>query len=151
VSTPRARCPYCERRLASRDKLRLHIGQNECGKVPPDVALAYPKEEQRHTREAAFLKLVVQYAEPRGWRWFHVERGRGRDGRWLTATTGAPGVPDLWLVRGPQLVVIELKAKGGREQPGQADWIAALDQVPGVTAIMGATPADWPAIQMLLA
>lgn len=148
---PRVECPYCDDRLRGRDALRLHVATNACGKVPEHVSLAYHPDERADTSEAAFQKLVTQVATSHGWRWFHVERGRGRDGRWITATTGAPGVPDLWLTRGGQLVVLELKrATGGRDRPGQAEWIAELAKVPGVVALMSVTPDDWPQVQALL-
>lgn len=151
---PRVECPYCKARLRGRDALRTHVATNACGQVPADVALAYDPGERRDTTETQFQATVTQVATEHGWRWFHVERGRGRDGRWLTATTGAPGVPDLWLVRGDRLLVIELKRAGrtgpSSTRPGQAEWIAALDAVPGVTALMAVTPDDWPAVQALL-
>lgn len=147
----RVECPYCGDKVRGRDALRIHVATNLCGKVPEHVALAYDAGERKDTSEAGFQKLVTQVADAHGWRWFHVERGRGRDGHWLTATTGAPGVPDLWLVRGGVLIVLELKrATGSRDRPGQAEWIAELAQVPGCTAIMGASPDHWPHLQALL-
>lgn len=147
---PRVPCPYCLRRQPSREALRTHVATNACGQVPEHVVLAYTPGEAKETHERQFQRTVAATAKAEGWRMFHVERSQVKGGRWVTNTGGDPGVPDLWMVRAGQLLVIELKAKGGRPRPGQAEWIAELDQVPGVTAIMGATPADWPTIQALL-
>lgn len=148
---PRVECPYCGDRLRGRDALRVHVATNACGKVPAGVALAYDSGERKDTSEAQFQKLVTGVATDHGWRWFHVERAKPRGGKWITPTTGAPGVPDLWLVRGGVLIVLELKrATGGREKPGQAEWIAELDAVAGVTALMSVTPDDWPKVQAIL-
>lgn len=146
----RVACPYCARRQPNREALRTHVATNACGQVPEHVVLAYTPTEAKATPEKQFQRTVTATAKAEGWRMFHVERAQVKGGRWVTNTGGDPGVPDLWLVRAGVLLVIELKAKGGRPRPGQAEWIDALGLVPGVTAIMGATPADWPAIQVLL-
>lgn len=132
-----------------RGKLRQHIATNACGQVPAHVVVEFTPDEVKATREADWQKLVTSTAEAHGWLHCHVFPTRGRDGRWLTGTSGSPGFPDLWLVRDGRLLVLELKAAKGRDRDGQAEWIHALDQVPGCTAAF-ATAADWPWIQATL-
>jgi hypothetical protein len=90
----------------------------------------------RDVTEAQFQAWVVRRARERGWQQqFHVLRAQVKDGRWLTSTS-TPGVPDLWLLRPPQLVVLELKRWGGKATPEQAKWIAGLQKVPGIEAFV---------------
>lgn len=88
----------------------------------------------RDVTEAQFQAWVVRRARERGWQQqFHVLRSQVKDGRWMT-NTSTPGVPDLWLLRPPQLVVFELKRWGGKATEDQAKWIAGLQKVPGIEA-----------------
>ncbi len=88
----------------------------------------------RDLTEAQFQTWIVRRARERGWRLqFHILRAQVKDGRWTT-NSSTPGVPDLWLLRPPQLVVLELKRWGGKATEDQAKWIAGLQKVPGVEA-----------------
>lgn len=75
--------------------------------------------------EAQLQTQVVALARALRWRWFHVHDSR----------RSPAGFPDLILVRGPRLIAAELKRQKGRYRPGQQEWLADLDQVPGVTAV----------------
>lgn len=104
----------------------------------------------RNLTEKQFQAWIVRRARERGWtRQFHVLRSQVKDGRWTT-NTSTPGVPDLWLLRPPQLVVLELKRWGGKPTPDQAKWIAGLQKVPGVEAFV-VSPADAQDVLDLLA
>lgn len=92
--------------------------------------------------ERQFQAWIAVRARERGWRLqFHVLRAQV-EGRWVT-NTSSRGVPDLWLLRPTtgQLVVLEVKKWGGRPTPEQNEWIAALQQVPGVEAYL-VSPRD---------
>jgi hypothetical protein len=103
----------------------------------------------RNLTEKQFQAWVVRRARERGWtRQFHVLRSQVQ-GVWVT-NTSAPGVPDLWLLRPPQLVVLELKRWGGKATEEQAKWIAGLQKVPGIEAFV-VSPADAEDVLDLLA
>lgn len=145
-----ARCPYCWKSWRGKDarlNLRIHVGANACGQVPPQVAVEFAPDDPAG-EDTELLPLVTKVAEAHGWVVNHVFRTRGRDGRWLTPTT-ASGFPDLWILRPPQLIVLELKARRHRLEPGQADWIDGLATVPGIISRF-AGPDDWPEIQHIL-
>ncbi|MDN4611932.1 VRR-NUC domain-containing protein [Arthrobacter burdickii] len=55
-----------------------------------------------------------------GWRWFHAPDNRPANGR---VQKIRPGFPDLLAVRGPRLVVIELKTETGRIASEQVEWM----------------------------
>ena len=77
--------------------------------------------------EKDFLDRVRQYARLRGWE--HVYHS------W--ASIHSPrGFPDLFMIRDGRALAIELKS--GKNQPTepQADWIDALNAVPGITAFV---------------
>lgn len=84
-----------------------------------------------------------------GWRLqFHVRRAQVK-GRWIT-NTSSPGVPDRWFLRPPRLVVLECKTVKGAATPEQREWIAGLQQVPGVEAYI-VDPRDTDEIRHLFA
>lgn len=89
----------------------------------------------RELSEVQYQAWIVERALEHGWaHQFHVRRAQVK-GVWLT-NTSTPGVPDLWLLRPPHLVVLEVKKWGGRPSPEQLAWIAGLQQVPGVEAFV---------------
>jgi hypothetical protein len=77
------------------------------------------------------------------WRWHHVRRLD------LGLQMGDPGFPDVIALRGPDLLVAELKGPHGRYELGQREWLAAFDEV---RRIRTATwrPADVDAIAEVL-
>lgn len=64
--------------------------------------------------EAEFQRQVITYARLRGWLVCHFRPARTAHG-WRTVVQGdGCGWPDLVLVRGPVLLVVELKTDRGR-------------------------------------
>ena len=107
--------------------------------------------DRRKLTEAQFQAWIVKQAKAAGWvLQFHVLRAQVK-GRWVT-NTSAPGVPDLWLLRPStgQLVVLEVKRRGGTATLDQARWIAGLQTVPGVEAFI-VSPDDATDVLALLA
>lgn len=103
----------------------------------------------RDLSEKQFQAWVVVRARRLGWtRQFHVLRAQVEN-RWVT-NTSSPGVPDLWLLRPPQLVVLEIKKWGGKATPEQVAWIAGLQRVPGIEAFI-VDPGDAEDVLDLLA
>lgn len=90
-------------------------------------------------REREFQALIVEAAGYLGWRVYHT----------YDARRSQPGWPDLILLRPPVLLALELKTERGRVRPGQLEWLADLDQVPGVTARL-VRPGDWEDVLALL-
>lgn len=139
-----AGCPYCDAPM-NRETLRLHLAARECAAAPPGMGIPVDLDSS----EAEWKSIVRALAKRCGWeRNCWVRPAIMSDGRWVTPTD-SPGFPDLWLLRPPRLVVIELKTETGRPGPGQREWIAGLDQVPGVDALF-AKPSDWPIVVALL-
>lgn len=116
----------------------------------------------RRESEADFQLAVIQIATYNGWRHYHTHDSRH----------SVAGFPDLVLVRPPRLLVVELKAEGGRVSVEQAAWIGAFTAVGGsirfvVEAARDAglvdglqepsveayvwKPPDWPEIERVLA
>jgi len=64
--------------------------------------------------EAQFQVQVTELAERLGWSWLHVNRMQGETG-WRTPVSGplGKGFPDLLLVKGTQVLFVELKADTG--------------------------------------
>lgn len=82
----------------------------------------------RIATEAECENAIIDAAILAGWR-VHAERkSRTKDGGHLTAIKGHRGFPDLTMVRGEQILFVELKRdKTGKIGPGQQEWIDALD------------------------
>lgn len=61
--------------------------------------------------EAEFQRRVIELAESLGWDWMHVERMGDHKG-WRTPTKGTlRWWPDLFLLRGHRVLILELKAQ----------------------------------------
>jgi hypothetical protein len=79
--------------------------------------------------EAVFQQQVVTLAKFYGWMVYHPLPGMNARGRWMTATQGDTGWPDLVLVHpnthgGP--IFAELKSKKGRVTDNQKRWLRVL-------------------------
>lgn len=59
-----------------------------------------------------------------------------QSGRWSTPIQGDKGFVDLILVREGELLAVELKRKPNSVEGEQKKWLDALDDVPGVTALV---------------
>lgn len=85
--------------------------------------------------EAAWQIQVVGAARMYGWRTYHAPDGggapAGRGGRRVTLgqLPEGRGFPDLVLLRGPRIVVAELKTVKGRLGPGQQEWLDLFAEV----------------------
>lgn len=80
--------------------------------------------------EAECQRTILDAARLCGWR-CHAERtSRTASGGYATAIQGDPGFPDLVLVRGINLLFVELKRdKTGRIGPGQNEWLDAINGI----------------------
>lgn len=82
--------------------------------------------------EAQYMQQIKDAARALNWRTFHCFNSRRSD----------KGFPDLLLIRGPNLLTLEVKSERGRVTAEQADWIAAFKQVKYVDAAI-ARPPNW--------
>ena len=89
--------------------------------------------------EIDFMAQIIECAEACGWWVFHVHDSRRSN----------PGWPDLVLLRGVVMILLEIKAKKGRRRPEQIAVIARLKQVKYVFADF-AEPSNWPEIEAVL-
>lgn len=107
------------------------------------MARSQPTRRQPES-EAGFLAAVRELAARAGWLAYHTHDSRRSEA----------GFPDLVLVRRGRMLLVELKAEGGRLTDEQQTWLAQLARVAGESA--GAVdvhvwrPSDWQAIEALL-
>lgn len=97
--------------------------------------------------EEAFQTKVIQLAGYTGWRAYHPPDNRPstNTGRVQRVT---PGWPDVVLWRPPEIIVVELKAQGGRVRPEQS---VVLDELRACGLEVHVwRPSDWPAIEARL-
>lgn len=97
--------------------------------------------------EAQLSEQVTALADLCGWRWTHFRPARTAQG-WRTPVSGAPGFPDLVLVRGTRLVFAELKSARGRPSPEQRIWLDLLGRTSAEVYVW--TPSDWTTIHECL-
>lgn len=136
-------CPYCSKSYGVSRSWRRHLVRDECERVPLDVRRSIFVTAARDMREDELQSEVEYLAERNGWRFFHVRKSQVRQGHHVT-NTSVSGVPDLFMVRPPLLLVLELKSQSGRASIEQLDWITDLQHCgPGVEAYV-VRPADWP-------
>lgn len=96
-------------------------------------------ELHKRLPEAEFQRQVIRAAERLGWYVWHDQ-----DSRRNTA-----GMPDLFLVRPPRVVLIELKREKGRVRPEQAALLEKLSRCPGVEAFL-IRPSQWDELLTIL-
>ena len=93
--------------------------------------------------ESAFQAQVCNLASYLGWHWYHAPDNRPirtRDGR-VRKQHVVPGFPDLIMLRGAEIMAVELKAQGGRISRDQNTWLARFIAAGVETHIW--FPADW--------
>ncbi len=105
--------------------------------------------------ERDFQDQVIELAQRTGWRVAHFRPARAKDPKtgeetWRTAVQGdGKGFPDLVMLRGPRLLVVELKTDTGKVSVDQAAWLHAFGDADVTTRVW--RPSDWPAIEAALA
>lgn len=100
--------------------------------------------------EADFTAEVLSRALACGWRRAHFRPAQTARG-WRTAVAGdGKGFLDLVLLRGPRLVVAELKMPGNEPTPEQLQWLDAWRQIPAAEVHLWYYPSDWPLIEETL-
>lgn len=97
--------------------------------------------------EAKFTAQVIELARLHGWRTLHLRPARTSKG-WRTPVQGdGVGWPDLFLVRGPRIVVAELKVDGKLTTEQEA-WLLALGGAGLMVYVW--RPKDWSQIEQVL-
>lgn len=99
--------------------------------------------------EADFQASVIQFARLHRWRVAHFHDSRRQVGGRMVGDADAAGFPDLVLVRGVRLLVVELKSERGRVKPEQQEWLDAL-RATGVVMVAVWRPSHWPEIERTL-
>lgn len=91
--------------------------------------------------EAELQRQVTDLASILGWQWVHFRPAQTRHG-WRTPVSGplGEGWPDLVLVRGPDIVFVELK-RSDRDQP-TAKQLRVLSVLSAVGPTLVVRPAD---------
>lgn len=114
-----------------------HIIDGRCSACPCPKFQAKPKSPRRKskvlkavdvvlkaTTEANFQRVIVEIAEANGWWVYHVYDSRRSN----------PGFPDLLLLRGATMLLLECKSEKGKASPEQEAVIQRLKQVKYVEA-----------------
>lgn len=99
--------------------------------------------------EAQCQATIVAAAKLLGWKVHATRQAMTRRG-WRTPVQGHAGFPDLVLVRGSQLRMVELKRKPNRVEPEQQEWLVALAAA-GVDVSVAWVPEQMPALLAELA
>lgn len=118
-------CSWCGSRRRSFDSWRDHIALDECGRIPVADQAQHIVQWADTFSERTFERAVVRWFRAQGWRGFHAERMRGRDGDWMTNTTSS-GLPDWVFIRPPHCLFIELKKQTGKPSKDQVHVIRDL-------------------------
>jgi hypothetical protein len=98
--------------------------------------------------EKSFTDQVLELAGLCGWRRAHFRAAQTVAGWRTPVQADGAGFPDLVLLRGPQIIVAELKARRGKLSPEQLDWLEAWRQA-HVKAYVW-RPGDWDDIVRVL-
>src|SRR4026207_2150918 len=106
---------------------------------------------QQQQTGAAFSAQVTDYARMRGWEWMHIAPGLNERGRYRTPVSGplGSGWPDLIMVRGSDLIAVELKSEKGTITALQRRVLTTLEGA--LVEVHVWRPTDWPEIERRLA
>lgn len=109
-------------------------------------AVSKPKQS-----EAAFQAQVIAFAQLHKWRVAHFRKVRvqRKNGQvyWETPVAAdGTGFPDLILVRGARLLVVELKVPPNKPSAEQIAWLGSFRGIAGLYVAVW-TPDDWPTIE----
>lgn len=101
--------------------------------------------------EAAFMHRVMEYASLQGWQWMHINKAQNSAGYWRTPVVGdlGRGFPDLLLIRGEEIIALELKSKGKHLTRSQQDVMNVMAAT-GKIRVRWATPDDWDEVRKVL-
>lgn len=99
--------------------------------------------------EADLQAAILDLARLRGWLVAHFRPGRTLAGWRTPIAADGEGFPDLVMLRGERLVVVECKRLRGRVAPAQARWLEAWRAVPGAEVHLW-RPGDWAEIERVL-
>jgi hypothetical protein len=92
--------------------------------------------------EDDLLRCVLDLAKLYGWRTLHIRPARTAKGYRTPLQGDGVGWPDIFAVKGDNVVIAELKTEKGKTTPEQEAWLAALyyhcDNEPMIWR-----PADW--------
>lgn len=92
--------------------------------------------------ENDLLEAVLSLAKLYNWKTLHIRPARTEKG-WRSPVQGdGKGFPDIFAVRGDDILAVELKAKGGMNTPEQEAWQRALYPLVANDAMVW-RPADW--------
>ena len=94
----------------------------------------------RHMSESDWRQQVLDWAAQRGWMAYFT---------W-NSIHSPPGFPDLILVKGDLVIIVELKTMRGHLEPPQCRWQLALSQATRVKAGLVWRPSDEDEILELL-
>lgn len=90
------------------------------------------------------MQRVITFAQMNNWLVYHTYDSRRSQPGFVDLVLCKPGTED----RAGRLVLLELKSARGRLTVDQAEWLAALATVPGLTARL-ARPSDWAELEAL--
>jgi len=102
--------------------------------------------------EADFMGQILQLAKHHGWRSYHARPARTATG-WRTAGQGdCVGWPDILLLRGPRLIVLECKrSRKEKATAPQLEWLAAFMALQADAFVAVVSPEDWSLLERILA
>jgi hypothetical protein len=95
--------------------------------------------------ESELQSKVIEFAKLSGWRCVHILPTEIGKGRWATPYQGDKGLPDLILARDGRVILVELKAHGGKPTLDQRAWLGAA----GPNGYLW-EPANWDEIERVL-
>lgn len=122
---------------------RIVSGSESCCRMHrnprPDASPTAATTVWSNTSEKEFQATLTELALLTGWKVYHTRDSRGSHA----------GFPDLVLVRPPDVIFAELKARAGRLRPDQYEWSYRLLRCSDVKYYLW-RPDDWPAIEETL-
>jgi hypothetical protein len=87
-------------------------------------------------KEVQLQKTIIDIAKRFHWMVAHFTPAQVRQGKWMTPVMAdGAGFPDLILLRGPEVLVVELKGNAKYPDPNQRRWLDGFNEA-GIEAVV---------------
>lgn len=125
----------------SPDVRELNKGLEKASSVPRTQAREGIKTTVRVSHQH-LVDRIVKEAHLRHWLVAYYRPARTKTGWRTPVGADGQGCPDLFLVRPPQIMIMEVKIPPDKVSRYQERWIKLLEACPSIK-VMVCTPSDW--------
>ncbi len=100
-----------------------------------------PGNELPPMKEDEWQAQIIEISQRLGWMVAHFRPARTKDGWATPVSADGKGFPDLIMLKGERMIVIECKSEKGKVSPEQTVWLEAFAKV--TRNVHTLRPSEW--------